>query len=373
MRSNTLDVRHRALGAALEGGPYNDLEVPWAYRTDPFDEVVATRTRVALYDVTAILTAHVSGPDAAAVIDHLVSGNCSAMAPGTAMVTSELDAAGHVVDDMVVQRLSEQSFRLCHGGGATPGLLAESAAGRAVAFHWDDELNLLAVQGPRTASLLQPHSSIDLNRLAWFEHTEAELFGRKVRLFRGGFTGEDGFEVACPARDAVPLWDALIEAGQPDGITAASWGALNALRIESGLLFFPLDMPEGDVTPWELGMGWTLPAKAADFRGRRAVLAAKGKERFRAGGLTIAHDAAVDGGARILLDGQDVGVVTSASYSRYLMQSIALVHLAPAAQVIGTVVQVRQPDGQTFDARVARSPFYDPRRRRVAVGPPRGH
>lgn len=368
MRKNQLDARHKALGAALEGGPYNNMEVPWAYSSDPFDEVAATRTRVGLFDVTAILTAHVSGADALKVVEHLVSGDVAGMAIGTAILTSELNDAGHIADDMVVQRIGEQSFRLCHGSGATPDFLRESAKGLDVDIHWDENLHLLAVQGPRTLALLQPHCSIELAPMKWFDHAEAEIFGRKVRVFRGGFTGEDGFEIACDGADVVHLWDSIIEAGKPLGLMPGSWGALNALRIDSGLLFFPLDMPEGDTTPWEVGMGWTISSKAADFRGKKAVLESKGKERFRNGGIAVAHDAAVEGGAKILLDGKEVGVVTSPSYSRFLMQSIALVHLQPAAQALGTQVQVRNADGSTFDATVVRCPFYDPRRRRVAVG-----
>lgn len=368
MRKNQLDARHKALGAALQGGPYNNMEVPWAYSTDAFDEVAATRTRVALFDVTAILTAHLSGPDAVRVVDHLVSGDCAAMKPGSAIVTSELNDAGHIVDDMVVQRVSETEFRLCHGSGATPDNLRESAKGLDVNIHWDDNLHLLAVQGPRTLALLQPHCSIELAPIKWFGHAEAELFGRKVRVFRGGFTGEDGFEIACDGADVVHLWDAITEAGQAFGLMAGSWGALNALRIESGLLFFPLDMPESDTTPWEVGFGWSISNKAADFRGKQAVLAAKGKERFRNGGVWIKHNAAVEGGAKILLNGEEVGVITSPSYSQFLMKSIALCNLKPAAQALGTAIQVRNPDGTVFDGNVVRVPFYDPMRQRVAVG-----
>lgn len=368
MRKNQLDARHKALGAALEGGPYNNMEVPWAYSTDPFDEVAASRTRVALFDVTAILTAHVSGPDAVKVVDHLVSGDIAAMAVGSAMLTSELNDAGHVADDMVVQRVGEQSFRLCHGSGATPDNLRDSAKGLNVDIHWDDDLHLLAVQGPRTLALLQPHCSIQLAPMKWFTHADAEVFGRKVKVFRGGFTGEDGFEIACDAADVVHLWDSIVEAGKPFGLMPGSWGALNALRIESGLLFFPLDMPLSDTTPWEVGMGWTISSKATDFRGKQGALASKGKERFRNGGISVSADAAVEGGAKILLGGKEVGVVTSPSYSQFLMQSIALVQLQPAAQALGTQVQVRNADGSTVDATVVRVPFYDPRRRRVAVG-----
>lgn len=366
MRNNELESRHRALGSDLRGGAYNDMLVPWSYASDPFDEVAATRNRAAIFDVSAVLTACVSGPDAARVVDHLLSCDCASMLPGSAQVGSELDEGGHLVDDIIVQRDGADSFRLCHGGGATPDLLHASAEGRKVSIRWDDELNILAVQGPRTAAVLQPHCSLDLTRLKWFGHAPATLFGRSVRLFCGGFTGEYGVEVYCRAADAAALWDAIVDAGAAHGLMPGSWTALNTARIESGLLFYPLDMPEGDVTPWEVGMGWTV-SNRGEYRGKDAALAAKGRERFRNGGIWVRHDDAVAPGAQILVGGKEAGIVTSPCYSRYLMQSLALAHLQPAAQALGTAIQVRNPDGALFDGNVVRCPFYDPLRRRVAV------
>jgi aminomethyltransferase len=365
MRNNELDVRHRALGSDLGGGAYNDMAVPWLYASDPVDEVAATRNRVGIFDVSAVHTVHVTGPDAAAVVDHLISCDCTSMAPGTAQVGSELNDAGHIVDDIIVQRDAKDAFRLCHGGGATPDNLRASAEGRKVDIRWDDDLNLLAIQGPRAAAVLQPHCSLDLSTLKWFDHAEVKLFGRDVRIFCGGFTGEHGFEIYCRSADALQLWDAIVDAGRAHGLMPGSWTALNALRIDSGLLFYPLDMPEGDTTPWEVGMGWTISNKG-EYRGKEAALAAKGNERFSQGGIWVKHKAAVEPGAKILVNGKDAGVVTSPSYSEHLMQSIALAHLQPAARALGTAIQVRNPDGTVFEGNVVRCPFYDPMRLRVS-------
>ena len=365
MRKNALESRHRALGSDLGGGSYNDMAVPWSYARDPFDEVAATRTRAGLFDLSAVLTAHVKGPDAAAVVDHLLSCDCHALAVGSARVGSELNDAGHIVDDIIVLRAADDAFLLCHGGGATPANVRESADGRDVEVSWDDDLNILALQGPRAAKLLQPHCALDLSGLKWFDHAETKLFGREVRILCGGFTGEHGFEVYCRAADAAHLWDAIVDAGSAHGLLPGSWTALNALRTEAGLLFYPLDMPEGDVTPWEVGLGWTITDKG-DYRGSAAVLAAKGKERFRLGGVWVKHKAAVEAGTTILVNGEDAGLVTSPVYSRFLMQSIALAHLKPGAQALGTAIQLKTPDGSVHDGNVVRCPFYDPMRLRIA-------
>lgn len=366
MRKNELDSRHRALGSNLEGGAYNDMAVPWNYASDPSDEIAATRTRVGLFDLSAILTARVQGPDALAVVDHLLTCDCRSMVVGAARVGCELNDEGHIVDDVIVMRTGEDTFLLCHGGGATPQNLRESATGRTVTLQWEDDLNILAVQGPRAAALLQSHCSQDLSGLKWFDHVETMLFGREVRILCGGYTGEHGFEVFCRSADAAYLWDAIVDAGAAYGLAPGSWTALNALRTESGLLFYPLDMPEGDVTPWEVGMGWAV-AEQGNYRGKAAVLAAKGNARFNLGGIWVKHNSAVEAGATILMNGQGAGVVTSAAFSRFLMQSIALAHLEPAAQALGTAIQVRNPDGAVYAGTVVRCPFYDPMRLRVAV------
>jgi len=112
-------------------------------------------------------------------------------------------------------------------------------------------------------------------------------------------------------------------------------------------------------------MGWAVDVdKAGDYTGKAAVLAAKGHERFKQGGIVCDSTQAVEAGTSLLMDGKEVGVVTSAYFSEYLMQSLAMVHLKPEAQVIGTALEVR---GQTGNckARVARTLFYDPMRLRT--------
>ncbi len=366
MRKNALEAQHHALGSDLVGGAYNEMPTPWTYASNPADEIAAARTHAALFDLSPILTVRVSGADAEAVVDHLVTCDCRSMTVGETKVGSELNDAGHIVDDIIVLKTAEDTFWLCHGGGATPDNLRASAQGHSVDLHWEDDLNILGVQGPRAAALLQPHCALDLSSLHWFQHAETTLFDRSVRVLCGGFTGEHGFEIYCKTADAAYLWDAIVKAGVGHGLMPGSWTALNGLRTESGLLFFPLDMPEGDVTPWEIGMGWTVSDKG-DYRGKAAVLAAKSSPRFSLGGIWIKHDAPVAGGASILVDGKVAGIVTSPTYSRYLMQSLALAHLQPAAQALGTAVQVKNPDGTQYAGNVVRCPFYDPMRLRVAV------
>lgn len=364
-RNSILNERHRQLGSKLDGDTWNNMPIPWSYNTDPHEEVVVTRTRAGLYDVSALNIVNVSGPDAESVIDQLVSIDMTRLKPGSARLAAEVNESGALVDDIMVIRDAADRFRLSHGSGATPSTLAKLAAGRNVKVESDQDVHILSLQGPLSAKVLQPHASVKLGDIAYFHHAEATLFGKKVAIGRGGYSGELGYEVWCKAADAVSLWDSILEAGKPHGVIACSWNTLDLTRVEAGLLFFPFEMPEGDTTPWEVNMDWAVDLdKKGDYIGKAAVLASKGKERVKQAGMLVRHHAAVEAGAPIY-DGKDkVGVVTTASYSRLLMQSLAMVHLNKAKAVIGCTYTIHSKDGE-FSALVVPTPFYDPLRKRT--------
>ena len=365
-RTSQLDGRHAELGATFEGPTWNGMRLPWAYAQDLQDEVVATRTRASLIDVTAVNLIDVSGPDAEAVIDRMVTIDVTRLEPGFGRIAAEVNDHGALCDDILVIRHAPDRFRISHGSGATPRQLARCAEGMNVRIASDQETHCLTLQGPISASVLGPHCGDDLTRLAYFQFIDTTLLGKKVVVSRSGYAGEFGLEIYCAPGDAVHLWDTILALGQPRGVMAASWNCLEITRIESCLLFFPCEMPEGDTTPWEVRMHWAVDVeKPGDYIGKQAVLASRGKERFLQAGLLIKASSAVEMGAKLFASGQDVGVVTSAGFSRYLMQSLAMVHLKPQAAALGTAIEVRNPNGVTIPAVVVTTPFYDPLRLRT--------
>ncbi|CAG0955968.1 aminomethyltransferase [Methylophilaceae bacterium] len=364
-RNSILNDRHRALGSTLDGDTWNGMPIPWCYYTDPHDEVVAVRSCAGLYDISALNIVNVTGPDAESVLDMLVAKDITRLAPGTSVLAAEVDEDGAICDDIMIIRDAADRFRVSHGSGKTPQNLRLLSAGRNVRVERDLDVHILSLQGPKSLAILAPHVSFDLARLPYFRHENITLFGKDVVIARGGYSGERGYEVYCKSGDAVELWDRILGVGKPFGAVAASWNSLDLTRIEAALLFFPFEMPEGDTTPWEVNMGWGVDVdKAGDFIGKQAVLKSRGKERFKQAGLVCRSASAVEAGARILKDGKDVGVVTSASFSRYLMLSLAMVHLKPEYTAIGTAVEV-VGSKTSCKAHVSQTPFYDPMRLRT--------
>lgn len=361
-RNSVLNVRHKELGSKLDGDTWNGMPIPWRYDSDPNDEVVAVRSRAGLYDVSGLNIVNVTGTDALAILDQLVTIDVAKLTPGTSRLAAEVNEAGALVDDIMVICDAPEKYRVSHGSGATQETLAKLAEGKDVTVEQDYDVHILSLQGPKSIDVLNPEVDFDLDALPYFKHVETRLFGCEVIMARGGYSGERGYEVYCQAKDAVFLWDTILEKGKPYGVIPASWDSLDLTRVEASLLFFPFDMPEGDTTPWEVNMDWCVDLdKATNYIGKEAVLAAKGKERIKQAGMICLTDDAVEMGSKIYKDGVEVGEVTSSSYSQYLMQSLAMVHLKPEYTALGTELVI----GEGIKAFVTKTPFYDPMRLRT--------
>ncbi|MFA9461225.1 aminomethyltransferase family protein [Thiohalorhabdus methylotrophus] len=364
LRDDVLFDRHRQLGADLEDVIWN-MQIPAVYGDqDPHDEVVAVRTAVGLFDISALNIIHVEGPDAAEALNWMVSIKVPELKENRARLGMELTEQGGIRDDIMILRDGPEKFRISHGGGDTPKVLEQAVQGKNVKTWKDTDVHILSVQGPNALPFLNPNCDDDLARLKYFEHTFTKLFGMDVTIARCGYSGEYGFEVHVSSQNAVNLWDTLLDKGKAHGILPCSWTTIDLMRVEGALLFYPFDMPWENTTPWEIDWDWAVDEdKEEDWLGKEACLASKGKERSKIVGLSIDHPEDVEEEAKVLKDGQETGVVTMPGFSRYLMRNIALAHVKPEHTAIGTQLEVKDGKG-TYKAHVMQTPFYDPMRMR---------
>jgi aminomethyltransferase len=362
-RQSVLNDRHRALGSDLAQS-WNEMAIPQNYATDPYDEVAATRYRAGLIEVSALKILNVSGPQATEFLNYLLTTDVSKAAPGDSHISNIVNEKGALIDDVLVYVDGSNQFRVSHGGGALEEAVAEVIGKFNATAERDNDVHILSLQGPVALEVLDPHTPADLGKLDYFKHLKTTLFGRNVSIARGGYSGERGYEVFCSAADAPFLWDSILEAGKAKGVIPVSWTCLDIVRVESGLLFFPFDMPHGDTTPWEVRADWTVDLAKPDFRGKAAVAASKGKERSFITGLEVDAAEAVTPGAKVLAGGKEVGVVTSTAFSRHLMKSLAMAQIAPSHTALGTALEI-DDGGKILKATVVRMPFYDPLRLRT--------
>jgi aminomethyltransferase len=372
-RISALADRHRALGSHLED--WNGMGTPWTYDHDPAEDHVAIRTKAGLMDVSGLKKIHFVGPHASAILDYATTRNVEKILPGRSAYCTFLDDRGTFIDDGILYRTGPNSWLVVHGGGSAHEMLAAAAVGRNVAMLFDDDLHDISLQGPIAVDFLEKHVP-GIRDLRYFGHIETTLFKRPVMISRTGYTGERGYEIFARAQDVGVIWDEILSNGKDMGVVPAAFTALDALRVESYLLFYPFDNsqvypfaqgPQGD-TLWELGLDFTVSPNKKGFRGAEAHYQAKGKERFKIYGVEVDADRPADNGA-LLFDGdRQVGVVTQGMYSTLTKRSLGIARLDVGKARPGTPLELRSPS-LNAKATAQPLPFDDPeKKKRTAAG-----
>lgn len=359
-------------------------------------EYFAIRTAAALIDVSPLYKYHVTGPDAERFLNRLIPRDVSRCDLGQVLYTPWCDGDGKVIDDGTLARLDAGAFRLTSG---EPNLrwLQDVAAGLDVHIgDITDSLAALAIQGPASREVLERISDVPLGDLRFFRLKHARIAGIPVTVSRTGYTGDLGYELWVDAVQALPLWDALIEAGSPYGLLPAGILALDVARIEAGLPLIDVDyipankalIEDRKSSPYELDLGWTVALDKGPFVGRAALAAEK--ERGVAWGF---HGLEVDWDSLerlytevglppevpttawrtsvpVYAGREQVGYATSGCWSPVLKGYIALAHLRAGWAEPGTSVELEvtvEHRRKRAAAKVARKPLYDPPRKRSVV------
>ncbi len=372
-RHAVLASRHRALGSKLED--WNGMPTAWTYESDVQDHHVAIRTKAGLMDVSGLKKVHLHGPHASAVLDYLTTRDVSKIAPGKSAYCCFLNEGGKFSDDGILYRTGPNSWFVVHGSGAAHQALSQAAYGRNVTMLFDDDLLDLSLQGPLAVDYLAKHVP-GIRDLKYFHHMGATLFGKPVMISRTGYTGERGYEIFCKAEDAEVIWDTILEEGREMGIVPCCFTALDLLRTESYLLFYPYDNSEmypfeneasGD-TLWELGLDFTVSPGKTGFRGAEEHYRLKGKERFKIFGVLVESGKSAAPGDKLVADGKTVGVITCPLIYTLTGKSMAIARMDVPYAMHGTQLAVEGSLG-SVPAIAHNLPFDDPKKtKRTVVG-----
>ena len=275
-RTPLYDV-HRQLGAKLID--FGGWDMPVQYKTGIIKEHKTVRAAAGLFDVSHMGEAVVRGARAAEAVQRLVTNDVGKMTDGAAMYTVMCYPGGGIVDDCIVYRRSDREYLIVLNASNIAKDLAwirdnvEATYGVEI-IDESDATALIAVQGPKAVALVDRLSQADLAAVRPFHFASAEIAGVRCMAARTGYTGEDGFELACPAGGAVALWNALLDEGKDDGVVPVGLGARDTLRLEARLCLYGNDIDE-TTNPYEAGLGWVVKPDAGDFIGKDALLAAK--------------------------------------------------------------------------------------------------
>jgi len=344
-------------------GEWNDMAVAFAFPWDPHLEHDAIRETVGMWDTSALTKIRVRGKDALAAVDYLVTRDMTRIGIGQSAYCPILQDNGHFCDDAIIFHVAEDHFLVASAIGPTLALLQDYAQGRNLSVELDEALHIITLQGPRSVDMLDALTSVELRALPFCHQLHTPVCGHQVMLSRTGYSGERGYELFMGADVVVDVWQELMQQGEAYGLRPISFGGLEMVHIESGLMAYGAEATEQN-TPWEVDMGWAVSRNKGDFRGKQAVFALEGKEKVKFFGIVADHDDVVEHGAELSIGGEVVGHVTTPAYSRRLGKSLALVHLVPSAAVAGTEMELKGPTIQCR-ATAASIPFVDPQRKRL--------
>ena len=334
LRLAPLDGWHRALGARMVAFAGHALPVQYDLkgalaercRGGVMAEHLHCRERAALFDVSHMGQAWLTGATAAAALEQLVPSEIVGLRPGRQRYTLLLNEAGGIRDDIMVARLAESRLLLVVNASRKAEDFAHIAASlpEGVQIEEIEDRALLALQGPLSAAVLGRLAPA-ATALPFMGVAALDVAGIPCLLSRSGYTGEDGFEISVPADRAEALAGALL--AEPE-VAPAGLGARDSLRLEAGLCLYSNDLDEL-TTPIEAGLGWAIGKRrraAWDFPGAGAIRdqAEHHPGRVRVGLRPDGRAPARAGAVIVAEDGTEAGSVTSGGFSPSLGVPIAM-------------------------------------------------
>jgi len=268
---------------------------------------------------------------------------------------------GTIVDDLIVYRHDAGRYMLVVNAGNIGKDFAWARKNNAEGARLEnvsDSFGEIALQGPLAEQILSKLTNSSLLGLSYMHFRDnVDVTGAKALVSRTGYTGEDGFEIYVSSKDAVKVWDALMDAGRKFGLQPAGLGARDTLRLEAGLMLYGNDIDD-TTTPLEATIGWTVKLDKGDFIGRKVLERQKtegaGKKLV---GFELVERGIPRHGYEIMAGNSRIGHVTSGTFSPTQKRSIGLGYVKPEYSDVGSTfgVQIR---GMEVKARTVKLPFY---------------
>jgi sarcosine oxidase, subunit alpha len=389
VRVTPMHAAHVRRGAVFDN--VGQWKRPWYFPRDGesmrqavLRECAAVRTGVGMIDASTLGKIEVVGPDAAAFLDRMYSNAMSTLQVGRIRYGLMLGIDGMVFDDGVAMRLATDRYLVTTTTGGAARVLDRFEEW--LQTEWPhlkvhctgvtEQWAAVAVAGPRSRQVLEAAGTdVDVSRAAFpfMAWRDGEVAGVPARLARVSFSGELAFEVHVAGWHGLHVWEALLAAGEPLGITPYGTETMDVLRAEKGFVMVGQDT-DGTVTPHDLGMSWIVNLRKGDFVGRRSLLRSdlqRPDRRQLVGLLPDDPGVLLQEGAQVVAAEHAtaappvpmLGHVTSSYDSAALGRTFALALVERGRERVGATVHARTFDGgahHAVPATVTEPVFYDP-------------
>tara|TARA_S200000501_G_scaffold119020_1_gene111819 strand:+ start:100 stop:2439 length:2340 start_codon:yes stop_codon:yes gene_type:complete len=343
------------------------------------NEYNACREKAVVIDLSSLRKFEILGPDAEELMNYTLTRNVKKLSVGQVVYSSMCYENGFMFDDGTLMKMSDHGFRWICGDEYAGEWLKEQAKKKnykVIIKNSSDQINNISLQGPNSRKILKkfvwtPPTQPSISELQWFRFTICrvkELNGIPLMISRTGYTGELGFEIWCHPSDAPKVWDVVMDSGKDEGLIPAGFGALDLLRIEAGLILFGNEF-DGQVDPFEAGVGFTVPLKTKNenFIGKDILIKRKENPQKKFVGLELVGKEKANHGDCIHIGRSQIGIVTSGCLSPTLNKNIALCRVDIGHSELGTSVEVGKIDGhqKRIPAKIVPFPHYDPKKTKV--------
>ncbi len=363
-------------------------------------EYFAVRRAAGLLDVTPLFKLEVTGPDAGLFLSTIWTRNIAKMSVGQVVYSCMCDEHGWALDDGTVTRLSKTHYRVTSSESWLRWFHRHARGFDVQIEDSTDRVCALALQGPLSRDILREVVAMQIDRLRFFRSRPTTLAGRDVVVTRTGYTGDLGFEIWMDNDAALPVYDALLEAGKPYGMEPIGLDALDVTRIEAGFVLQGVDyisahsclIEARKSTPSDAGLGWTVDLDdRPPFIGQAALLRERENgPKWDLVGLELdwaeladlyasynlpphlAPIACRDAVPVYTASGRNqVGQATSTTWSPTLKKLLCLAQVRAPHAALGTKLQVEHTvefERRTVTATIVPKPFFDPERKRFTPG-----
>jgi aminomethyltransferase len=358
LKHTALYDQHVALGARMV--PFCGFDMPVQY-AGILKEHDAVRHRAGLFDLSHMAQFILEGERVPEWAETLTINAVSSMKPMQARYNIFCNPQGGAHDDTIFYRLDGRWLLVVNASNAEKmwahlnanlgdyGVKLTNLHGRSA---------LIAIQGPKSLEMLQPHTDVDLSAVKYYFSAEGNVYGKHAVIARTGYTGEDGFELFVDNADAPEIWNALLRDHGKDGLEPAGLGSRDVLRLEAGMPLYGHELTE-EITPVQAGLTWALKLSKPEFTGKEALAEqVQRDDEPRIVGLMMEGRAPAREGYKVFLGDREVGEVRSGSMAPSVgNKNIATALVAKDAATIGTelTVEIR---GTKHAATVAALPFY---------------
>jgi len=347
--------------------PFAGWAMPVQYPDGILQSHLHTREKASLFDVSHMGQLKITGKDRVEFIEHLTPVDAKNLPVFRGCYSLITNSKGGIIDDTIIANAKDFLYVVVNAGCFDKDMVHIRAEeqkfkkkGKDVAVQvWADR-SLLAIQGPLAEKALQKITQSDLSKLTFFGGGFFSVKDAQCYIQRSGYTGEDGFEISVPSQAVEKIAQALL---QDQDVKPCGLGARDSLRLEAGLCLYGHDLND-DITPKQANLLWTISKRRSEeggFIGSDVILAEiPGKindlPKRRVGLFVEGSPARENATIHDPVSGQEIGVITSGTFSPVLKKAIAMAYVKPPYHKLDGKVHVNVR-GKMREATVTKMPF----------------